>query len=204
MAKNEENRFEKAIRIFKENYGILRTSQAMKKGIHQSTLYELRDRGKIEMISIGLYRLPGAAALSNPDLITASIKVPQGIFCLITALSYHNITEQVPHHIYIAVKQRTRIPQIDYPPIRAYRFSNANFEKGVDTHTIDNQKVRIYCPERSIMDCFKYRNKIGLDVTLDALKQYIRRGNPNINLLMEYARMNRVQNIVKPYLESLI
>lgn len=204
MSTKRQNRITRAISAFRKNGGILRWAEATKLGIHDATLAQLVENGVLDRISRGLYRLADLPSLGNPDLVVVSRKAPQAIICLISALVYHEITTQIPHAIYLAVRRTTVIPKLDYPPLRAYRYATGNFEKGVENHSIDNTPVRIYCPERTIMDCFKYRNKIGLDVAVEALKLYRERGRMKTELLAEYARMNRVRKIVAPYLEAML
>jgi len=204
MKNGKTDRVTKAISIFRDSGGILRTSQALAKGIHREILYGLRQMGKIVEISRGLYRLKEMPDLGAPDLITVSLRIPNGIICLISSLAFHDITTQIPHHVDIAIRSDSKLPKLDYPPIKTYWYPEKYFGIGVERHELDGQLVPIYCPERTIMDCFKYRNKIGLDVAVEALKLYHERGKMKTELLAEYARMNRVRKIVSPYIEALL
>lgn len=184
---------------------MLRTSDAIRLGIHPRTLYSLRDRGQIEEIGRGLYRLTSAKPLANPDWATVATKVSRGVICLISALSHHGLTTQVPHAIDIALPSHSRVPKLDHPPIRIFWFSELAFSSGVNVVMTDGVKVRVYSPEKTIADCFKYRNKIGLDVAIEALKTYRERTKkPNRKLLLKYAELNRVQKIMRPYLEAMM
>jgi predicted transcriptional regulator of viral defense system len=204
MQPKRQDRFGRAIEIYEANGGILRTSQAIKFGVHQATIYTLRDQGILIEIARGVHRLADLPSLGNPDFIAVTLKIPKAVICLISALSFHDLTTQIPHFVYLAVRRTAMSPKLNYPPIRVFRYAAGHFDKGIDNHEIDGRMVRIYSPERTIMDCFKYRNRIGLDVAVEALKIYRERGRMKTELLAEYARMNRVRKIVAPYLEAML
>src|SRR5438094_5049749 len=136
-----------AKRVFTKNQSMLRTSDALRLGIHPRTLYSLRDKGQIEQISRGLYRLKSAKPLANPDWATVAAKIPRGVICLISALSHHGLTTQVPHTIDIALPSHSRVPKLDYPPIRIFWLSEPAFSSGVDVVETDGIEVRVYSPE---------------------------------------------------------
>jgi len=202
--RSPSNREVQAIEIFRQNRGILRTSEAIKKGIHREVLYKLRDSGKLIQISRGLFRLADLSPLGNPDIVTVAKRVPDAVICLISALNFFEMTTHVSHEIYIAKKRNSKVPKIDFPPVRFYWYPIETFAEGIEEYVIDEFKVKIYCRERTVMDCFKYRNKIGLDIAIEALKLYSERGKMKFDLLERYARMNRVYKIVKPYLEAIL
>lgn len=177
-------------------------SEAMQYGISRYTLYKMRDNGVLEQISRGVYRLADLPPISNPDLITVSLRFPKAVVCLISALSYHNMTTQIPHEISIAVSRDTRTPSLDYPPVHAYKFSTEAFESGIEKHQIDGVTVQIYSAEKTLADCFKYRNKLGMDIVLEALKLYRTQKKINMNELLKYARVCRIEKLIRPYLES--
>ncbi len=191
-----------AIEKIRSKGGMIRTADAIQNGIHPRTLYELRDNGTVEKISRGVYRLTELEAISNPDLVTVTSRVPNAVICLISALSYHNLTTQIPHEVSIAVHRNSRRPRIDYPPISIHQFSSDSFTAGIEKHMIDGVEVKIYDPEKTIADCFKFRNKIGMDVVLEALKIYRSRQQFNLEKLFTYAKICRVKNIMTPYLEA--
>jgi len=197
-------RFEAAAAVFRERGGILRMNEAIRSGIHRRTLYELRDCGVLEPLSRGVYRLADSRPLGNPDLVAVSRRVPRGVICLVSALAYHNLTSEVPHEVYLAVPRTSGLPRIDYPPVRVFRFGPASFEAGIETRKIDGVPVRIYGPEKTIADCFKYRNKLGLDVALEALKDHRARGRFDVKRLMHYANACRVKDVLRPYVEALL
>ena len=158
--------------IFRKHGGQLRMSEAIEYGITRYMLYSLRDKGVIEQVSRGIYRLVELPPISDPDLVTVSLRFPNAVICLISALAYHDITTQIPHAVSVAVQRNSRIPSLDYPPIQAHRFSNKAYDSGIEEHLIDGVSVKIYSPEKTLADCFKFRNKIGMDVVLEALKLY--------------------------------
>lgn len=179
-------------------------SEALRRGISRRTLYAMRDAGIVERISRGLYRLADLAPLGNPDLVTVALRVPRGVICLVSALAFHNLTTQVPHEVSLAIGRGWEKPRIDYPPVRFYRFSGPAFHTGVEIHRLDDVDVRVYSPEKTVADCFKFRNKIGLDVALEALRDWRdqRRGSPDV--LLEMARVCRVESVLSPYLQALL
>lgn len=202
--KMNKKEYTKEKTAFKKMGGILRTSQALKHGIHPRTLYEMRDAGIIEKLSRGLYRLSELPPLENPDLISVALRVPQSVLCLISALAFHEITTQIPHEIYIAVERGTKTPRVDYPPVRIFHFTTEMFIQGIETYARDNITVRVYSPEKTIADCFKYRNKIGLETAIESLKLYRERKKVKVQKLIHFAKICRVENIIKPYLESIL
>ncbi len=179
-------------------------SEAIKNGISRYMLYKLRDEGVIEQISRGIYRLKELPPMSNPDLVTVSLRFPNSVICLVSALAFHNITTQIPHSVSVAVYKSSRLPLLDYPPVQSHRFSNAAFNAGIENHQIDEVAVKIYNMEKTLADCFKFRNKIGMDVVLEALKLYKARKSFNLNKLIKYAEICRVKNVMLPYLETVI
>jgi predicted transcriptional regulator of viral defense system len=191
------------VQIFRK-HGVLRMADALRAGIHRRTLYQLRDSGRIEPLSRGLYRLADAPPLGNPDLVTVALRVPRGVVCLISALAFHDLTTQVPHEVSVAVPRDSEPPRIDYPPVRVFRFSPAPFAAGVDTHRLDGIPVRVYCREKTLADCFKYRNTVGLDTALEAVRLYRQQGRVNVTRLLEFARVCRVSRVMRPYLEALL
>ncbi len=190
--------------IFRHRGGILRTREALRLGIHPRTLYAMKKDGWIKEISRGLYRLAELPDMQNPDLVAVSLKIPRGVICLLSALAYHELTTQIPHKVDIAVPPGSERPRIDYPPIRISWFTGRAFEEGIEVHKVDGIPVRIYGPEKTIADCFKYRNKLGLDTPLEALKLYRRRRNRSVPTLLRFASVCRVEKVMRPYLEAIL
>ena len=193
-----------AHRIFKERQGTLRTVEALRAGIHPRTLYALRDRGEIEQIARGLFRLAELPPPGEPDLLTVAKKVPQAVFCLLTALAFHRLTTQVPHAVEVALPRTARVPRLDHPPIKVFRFSSESLNAGIETHMLDGVSIRVYCREKTLADVFKYRNKVGLDVALEALRAYRSQPKRDFQAVLKYARICRVENVIRPYLEATL
>ena len=184
---------------------MLRTSAAIRLGIQPRTLYAMRDSGMLKQVGRGLNRLSDLPPLGNPDLVQVALKVPQGVICLISALAFHGITTQVPHEVYLALEQKkAKKPKLKHPPLRAFWLSGKAFSDGVETHWIDGITVRLYGPEKTVADCFKYRNKIGLDVAIEALRLCLQRKRSRVDTLMHFARVCRVEKVMRPYLEAML
>jgi predicted transcriptional regulator of viral defense system len=194
----------RAHRIFKERQGTLRTFEALRAGIHPRTLYALRDRGEIEQIARGLFRLAELPPPGEPDLLTVAKKVSQAVFCLLTALAFHRLTTQVPHAVEVALPRTARVPRLDHPPIRVFRFSPKSLNAGIETHMLDGVSIRVYCREKTLADVFKYRNKVGFDVALEALRAYRSQPKRDFQAVLKYARICRVENVIRPYLEATL
>src|SRR5271155_399916 len=196
--------FEEETKAFNRSGGVLRTSAALRAGIHPSRLYEMRDSGVVQRLSRGLYRLADLSPLRSPDLVTVAAKVPAGVLCLISALAYHEITTQIPHEVQLALPRGAEPPRLKHPPLRVFWFTGRSFTEGIETHKVDGIRLRVYSPEKTLADCFKYRNKIGLETALESLKLYLSRKRPNVDELMKFARVCRVEKVMRPYLEALL
>jgi predicted transcriptional regulator of viral defense system len=196
-------RFKDAVDIFRNNGGILRMSEAVQAGISRRTLYAMRDEEVLEQLSRGVYRLASLPGLEAPDLVAVATRVPNGVVCLISALAFHDLTTQVPHAVDVAIARGAEKPRIDYPPVNIYWFSGKAFTGGIETPTVDGKTIRIYGAEKSIADAFKYRSKIGKDIALEALRNWRGRRGSNVERLLEYARLCRVERIMRPYLEAV-
>jgi predicted transcriptional regulator of viral defense system len=151
-----------------------------------------------------MYRFADMPSLGNPDLATVAMKVTKGVICLISALSYHEMTTEIPHEIYLALPRGAEPPRLDYPPLRIFWFSGPAFEEGIERHDVDGRPMQVYSPEKTLVDCFKYRNKIGLDVVLEALKLYRQRKRFKADTLVYFARICRVEKVMRPYLEATL
>ena len=189
--------------LFRKQGGQLRMSEALRLGINRKTLYAMRDAGVIESVTRGLFRLASLEPLAHPDLVTVAARVPQGVLCLISALSFHELTTQVPHAIDVALERGSTKPRLDYPPTRFFWFSGPAFHDGIETHKLDGTPVRIYDSEKTLVDCFRYRNQIGMDVVLEALRFWRERRRKKLDALLKYARMRRVERAMRPYLEAM-
>ncbi len=196
-------RFQRAVEVFRESGGLLRMADAVKAGISRKTLYAMYEAGAIERLSRGVYRLTSLPNLEAPDLIAVAARVPNAVICLISALAFHELTTQIPHAVDIAVARGSEAPRIDYPPVNVYWFSGKAFSEGIATPVIDGKEIRVYGPEKSIADVFKYRRKLGTDVALEALRTWRERRTSKIETLLQYARTCRVERIIRPYLEAM-
>jgi len=190
--------------IFRKHGGQLHMSEALDHGITRYMLYSLRDKGVVEQVTRGVYRLVEMPAISNPDLVAVSLRYPNAVVCLISALAYHEITAQIPHAVSIAIPRGSRKPALDFPPIHAYIFSDTAYNAGIEKHRIDGATVCVYNPEKTLADCFKFRNKIGMDVVLEALRMYRTRKRFDLGELLKYARICRVEKVMAPYLEATV
>lgn len=177
-------------------------TEALRQGISRYQFYKMRDEGVIEPISRGLYRLASLPPITNPDLVAVASQFPQAVLCLVSALAWHGITTQIPHEVHLAVPRQARLPRLDYPPIAGYRFSEPAFSAGVEETTIDGTRLRVYSIEKTLADCFKFRNRLGIDLVVEALQLYRKRHAFNLSELMGYARICRVENVMRPYLEA--
>jgi len=206
MVKNKTNisASDRAKSIIRSQGGLIKTSHALKKKIHPRILSALCTSGDLEKISRGVYRLTELPMPSDIDFMTVAMRSPKAVICLISALSYHNLTTQIPYEVSIAIKKGVEQPRIEYPPIHLYHFSHTSFNSGIKTHRIDGVEVKIYNPEKTLADCFKFRSELGMEVVIEALRLYKTRYKFDVNKLMKYARICRVYNIMYPYLESII
>jgi predicted transcriptional regulator of viral defense system len=160
-------------------------------------------RGTLVPISRGLFQLADLDTPAQVDLVEVSKKAPNGVVCLISALSFHELTIQTPHHVWLAVNRKSRKPKIDYPPIRVFFFSDKSFTNGIEIHHIMEHDVRIYNAPKTVIDCFRWRRAVGLDVAIEAAKEYLKWEESSPAILMEYAKASKVEKIVRPYLEAM-
>ncbi|MBF0501973.1 MAG: type IV toxin-antitoxin system AbiEi family antitoxin domain-containing protein [Candidatus Riflebacteria bacterium] len=199
-----ENCLDKAQRLIKKQGGIIRTADAIRAGIHPRTLYNLRNNGTIEQLSRGVFRLADHTPVSNPDLVVVALRIPNGIICLVSALAFHGITTQIPHAVSIAQAKGSELPRLAFPPLIVHRFSGPSLNSGIEIHFIDGVPVKIFSPEKTLADCFKFRNKIGLDIFLEALRFLKNRNKLNISQLLKFAAICRVERAMRPYLEATV
>lgn len=194
---------QKAIEIFSQRNGFLSTTEAISLGIQPRTLYEMRDSGLLVRESRGLYRLADGPTWSNPDLALVALRIPKGIICLISALNYHGLTTQIPHRVDIALPQNSEKPRLAYPPTRFIWLSPKSFSAGVEQYDLDGVTLHVYSVAKTITDCFKFRNKIGMDVALEALRGGRRSRRFSVDEILDFARINRVEKVIRPYLEAM-
>lgn len=193
-----------ALEIFRIHGGVLKTSEAITAGIHPRILYELRDTGQIETLMKGVYALPGLPGINQPDLVAVTKKAPSGVICLLSALYFHELTVQIPRWVDIAIRSSYHQPKISHPPVHFHWFSDEVFETGIELHDLGGIEVKVYSQEKSIVDCFRLRGKVGVDVAVEALKNYWAQRKTDISLLRQLAETSRVLKIMTPYIESVI
>jgi predicted transcriptional regulator of viral defense system len=184
--------------------GVLRARDAVAHGIHPEYLRRLHQRGELTRVSRGLYVLTEAAPTEHRTLIEVAQRVPKGVVCLLSALQFHGLTTQLPSEVWLALERGTRRPKERQLPLRVVFFSGPAFSCGVEEHRLEGVAVKVYTPAKTVADCFKYRHKIGLDVALEALRECWRQKRCTIDDLWRSARLCRVANVIRPYLESLV
>ncbi|TVR46665.1 MAG: transcriptional regulator [Planctomycetota bacterium] len=195
---------QRALGLIHRRGGTIRTSDALRAGIHRRTLYAMRDAGQLELQARGLYRLTELDPLADPDLALVAERIPHGVVCLISALAIHELTTQIPRAVHLAIPRTARYPSLPEGVLQVYRFSNASYEAGITRVDHSGIPVQVYDADKTIADCFKYRNKIGLDLVLEALKARRRQRDWNPQHVLDYARINRVAKQMTPYLEAIL
>lgn len=182
---------------------LLRARDLTQQGLPTIALTRLVQAGKLERIARGLYGLPGAPASEHRSLAEVSARVPKGVVCLLSALRVHEIGTQAPFEVWLAIPQHMVAPRLDQPAIRIVRMSDATLTEGVERRTIDGIKVPVFNPARTVVDCFKFRNKIGLDVALEALRDGWSQRKFTLDDLWRHATAARVANVMRPYIEAI-
>jgi predicted transcriptional regulator of viral defense system len=202
MIKLRRNSKERVIRLLRKR-GILRPRDLDEFDIPKMTLQRLYKTGLVEKVSRGMYRLPGRQVSEHSSLAEIAKRVPHGVICLLSSLRFHDLTTQLPFQTWVAIDRKARLPVMKGIPVRFVRFSGKALSEGVEIHTIDGVPVKIYNPAKTVVDCFKYRNKTGLDVALEALKECRQSRKCGGDLLWHYAKICRVSNVIRPYLEAM-
>lgn len=195
---------EELVNFFKSNNGIVRFSAILKAGFHPDSLNTLEKEKKVEKIARGLYNLANYDFGEHPDLVIASLQAPRGVICLLSALSFHEATVEIPKYVDIAIPRGTHANRIKYPPVRFYRFDSKAWKAGIEEHKIEGYKIKVYNLAKTIADCFKFRNKIGMNVARESLKVVITEKNIKPKEIMQYAKICRVSGIIKPILEAML
>ena len=183
--------------------GVLRPRDLDAYGITRTYLSRLVAAGKLQRIGRGLYVLPGIDVSEHHSLAEACKRVPKGVVCLLSALRFHELTTQAPFEVWLAIAEKAWRPRLDYPPLRIVRFSSVALDSGIEEHQIEGVAIPVFTPAKTVADCFKYRNKIGLDVAIEALRECWRSQRCTMDELWKYAKVCRVQNVMRPYLESI-
>lgn len=194
---------ERRIQTLLRRAGTARSRDLVAAGITRSQLSRMVAAGQLVRVGRGLYTLPDYQSGEHGALVAVAKRTPGVLFCLLTALRFHELTTQAPFEVWIAIGNKEHPPRLDYPPLRTVRFSEAALAAGVETHKVDGTQVRVTSVAKTVADCFKFRNKIGLDVALEALREARRTKKASVDELWQYAKLNRVANVMRPYLEAL-
>ena len=198
------NQNKKIRKAFADHNGFAATRDLLAAGIHPRDIRRMRDEGRIVRLTKGLYRLADIPLVSNQGFIDLAHAVPQGVICLLSALSYYELTTFNPSIISMAICRGTWEPTIDHPPVEFYHFSTEQFEAGIDRVRMGKSRVGIYDQEKTICDCFRYRGKLGLDVAKEGLAEYLKRKNRNLEKLLEYAEICRVRPLLRTWLDAIV
>jgi len=197
-------RTQKLMNFFQSHSGVVRFYAILKAGFHPDSLIALEKEGRVEKLARGLYRVTNYTPGSHPDLVIASLQARRGVICLLSALSFYEATSEIPKYVDIAIPQGTHANRIKYPTVRFYRFAPKAWRAGIEEHRVEGHKVKVYNLAKTIADCFKFRNKIGMDVARDALKVAVMEKGIKPKEIMQYAKICRVANIIKPILEVML
>lgn len=183
--------------------GMVRARDLTARGISPTHLQRLYEQGLLVRSGRGVYLSADTLLDENMSLAEVALRVPAGVVCLLSALQFHGLTTQLPHQVWVALPARANTPRLDYPPIRVFHLSGDALTAGIEEKQIGNTVARVYCPAKTVADCFKFRNKVGLDVAVEALRDCWNKRCATIDEIWRYARIDRVANIMRPYLESI-
>jgi predicted transcriptional regulator of viral defense system len=183
--------------------GIARSRDLERAGISRTQLRRLTDAGLIERVGRGLYRRSGAPITERNDLAEAARRVPLGVVCLLSALRFHHLTTQNPHEVWMAIDRKAWRPAAAHPPLQLVYLSGPALREGVEQHDVGGVPVRVFSAAKTVADCFKFRNKIGTDVAVEALREYRRLFPKGLDAVWRCAEVDRVARVIRPYLESL-
>ena len=186
-----------------QRLGIVRPVDLEMHGIPRRRLYQLVRAGRVERGARGIYVASRHLVTAEHTLAHVAKRVPGGVFCLLTALRFHGLTTQAPAEVWIALPEKARRPRLDYPRLRVARFSGPALTEGIETHRVENADVRVYSAAKTVADCFKYRNKVGIDVAVEALRDFRRRHRGGATELARFARICRVTRVMQPYLDAI-
>ncbi len=183
--------------------GLIRARMAKAAGLPHSVLARLVQAGELERVERGLYRLTNTELSAHQNLEIVALKAPQAVFCLLSALQFHGLTTQIPRQIWIAMPRGSHTPKLVYPPLKMVQFEDGTYAAGVEKHSEENVELRVYSVAKTITDCFKHRNKIGLDIALEALRDARAQNKASLNDIWHHAKINRVAVVMRPYLEAI-
>lgn len=198
----ESSTEQRVLRLF-EKQSVLRSRDLESQGITRAVLARCVEDGLLTRAGRGLYTRADHAPSENHTLAQVAKRVPDAVFCLLTALRFHGLTTQSPHEVWIALPASARKPRLDYPKLRVARFSGAALTIGIEVQRVEGVAIRVYSPAKTVADCFKYRNKLGIDVAVEALRDFTRKHRGGANELARYARVCRVARVMQPYLDAI-
>lgn len=204
MPTPSEQAVEAAAKVFEHHEGVMRTSEALAAGIQPRTLYWMRDRALLEPLSRGVYHLNSHELPAKPDVAAVMRRAPRAVLCLVSALDLHEVGTQIPAEVQIALPRAVRPPHIDYPRVRVVHMSAAALAAGVEEQVIAGLPLRVFGIAKTVADCFKFRSSVGSDVAIEALQEVIRERRVTPGEIMRYAKIDRVENVIRPYLEALL
>lgn len=193
---------QKVLQLVRKN-GWLRASDLADAGVPRVVLTRMAASGQLERAARGLYRLPDSGSSEHEGLVTVASKVPQAVVCLLSALQFHGLTTQLPWQVWIAMPRGSHVPRLEYPPIKMVQFTGEAYTQDIETHERDGVTLHVYGVAKTVADCFKHRNKIGIDVALEALKDARGQGRASFDDLWRCAKMCRVSNVMRPYMEAV-
>lgn len=197
------NRRSDRLEVLFQGATVLRSKDLEARGLSRTRMRDAVDAGTLERVGRGLYALPGAEMTEHHSLVQATRRVPGGSICLLSALRFHDLTSQNPHEVWLAIGPKDRLPALGNPPIKIVRFGAGHFQVGLETHEVEGTRIRVYSVARTVVDLFRYRNKIGIDVALEALKEGWRERRFTLKEINDIAARCRMTRVMKPYLESL-
>lgn len=201
--KEKETRRQQVIRLV-QRFPVVRPKDLAERGLPKDYLYMLAQEGIIERVGRGLYQWPDSDLGRYQSLVEVSKLAPRAVVALLSALNFHEMTTQNPHQIWLAIDRKGWRPEISYPPVRYVTMSGEALSAGVELHSVDGVPIKVFSPAKTVADCFKYRNKIGLDVALEALREGWSARKFTMDELLKYAVICRVNKVMQPYLESLV
>lgn len=182
--------------------GTARTRDILAAGVHPRDLYAARDRGDLLEVTRGVYRLT-SMPMTEPDLVAVATRMPRAVLCLVTALHLHGLTQEIPRAVHVALPRGGHPARLDHPPLEVYHFSEESYAAGVEGRLIDGVPVRLTTPAKSVADAFKFRSRVGQETAVDSLKQALRTRSATPAEIDQMARIDRVQGVLRPYLEAL-
>jgi predicted transcriptional regulator of viral defense system len=183
---------------------LVRSKELKGLSVSRSHLWNLAKASKIERVGRGLYRAKEAPISINETLLEVAKRVPLGVLCLSSALRFHELTTENPFEVWLAIERGAWSPKLDYPPVRVVHFSEAAFKFGIETHSVEGGTLRVYSPAKTVADCFKFRSKIGMEIAIQALRSAYREEKATMDELWRAAKVCRVVNVMRPYMESLV